>query len=112
VRRSFHTLKGSGRMVGARDLAEFAWSIENLLNRLLDNTLTRTQPILATLSGAVADVCRSSSTSSKQAWRRYTMRMTILSRANALGSPSGAHCRRRPSAESAPSPPLAEPAAP
>ena len=33
VRRSFHTLKGSGRMVGARDLGEFAWSIENLLNR-------------------------------------------------------------------------------
>ena len=25
VRRSFHTLKGSGRMVGARDLGEFAW---------------------------------------------------------------------------------------
>ena len=41
VRRSFHTLKGSGRMVGARELGEFAWSIENLLNRVLDNTLTR-----------------------------------------------------------------------
>ena len=54
LRRSFHTLKGSGRMVGARELSEFAWSIENLLNRLLDNTLLRTQPILATLSGAVA----------------------------------------------------------
>ena len=40
VRRSFHTLKGSGRMVGARELGEFAWSIENLLNRVLDNTLT------------------------------------------------------------------------
>jgi len=53
VRRSFHTLKGSGRMVGARELAEFAWSIENLLNRLLDNTLLRTQPILATLNSAV-----------------------------------------------------------
>jgi len=54
VRRSFHTLKGSGRMVGARDLAEFAWSIENLLNRLLDNTLTRTPAILAVLRDAVA----------------------------------------------------------
>ena len=54
VRRSFHTLKGSGRMVGARALSEFAWSIENLLNRLLDNTLTRTQPILTTLRSAVA----------------------------------------------------------
>jgi chemosensory pili system protein ChpA (sensor histidine kinase/response regulator) len=53
VRRSFHTLKGSGRMVGARELAEFAWSIENLVNRLLDNTLSRTQPIVATLNSAV-----------------------------------------------------------
>jgi chemotaxis protein histidine kinase CheA len=53
VRRSFHTLKGSGRMVGARELAEFAWSIENLVNRLLDNTLSRTQPIVATLASAV-----------------------------------------------------------
>jgi len=25
-------------MVGARELAEFAWAIENLLNRVLDNT--------------------------------------------------------------------------
>jgi chemosensory pili system protein ChpA (sensor histidine kinase/response regulator) len=54
VRRSFHTLKGSGRMVGARELGEFAWSIENLLNRLLDNTLTRSPPILETLRAAVA----------------------------------------------------------
>jgi chemosensory pili system protein ChpA (sensor histidine kinase/response regulator) len=53
VRRSFHTLKGSGRMVGARELSEFAWSIENLLNRLLDNILSRTLPILATLNSAV-----------------------------------------------------------
>ncbi len=54
VRRSFHTLKGSGRMVGARDLSEFAWAIENLLNRLLDNTVTRSPQILAVLRDAVA----------------------------------------------------------
>jgi len=54
VRRSFHTLKGSGRMVGARDLGEFSWSIENLLNRVLDNTLTRSPAILETLRQAVA----------------------------------------------------------
>ena len=54
VRRSFHTLKGSGRMVGARELGEFAWSIENLLNRVLDNTLTRTPQILTVLREAVA----------------------------------------------------------
>src|SRR5437660_10934213 len=49
VRRSFHTLKGSGRMVGARELSEFAWAIENLMNRVLDNTVTRTPAILEAL---------------------------------------------------------------
>ncbi|MBK6596564.1 MAG: Hpt domain-containing protein [Proteobacteria bacterium] len=54
VRRAFHTLKGSGRMVGALDMADFAWSIENLLNRILENTLSRSQDILVTLREAVA----------------------------------------------------------
>ena len=53
VRRSFHTLKGSGRMVGARALGEFAWSIENLVNRLLDSTLVRSPQILDTLRQAI-----------------------------------------------------------
>ena len=38
-RRMFHTLKGSGRLAGALRLGELAWSIENLLNRVLDNTI-------------------------------------------------------------------------
>lgn len=38
IRRVFHTLKGSGRLVGARTLGEFSWRIENLLNRVLDGT--------------------------------------------------------------------------
>ncbi|HET7775748.1 MAG TPA: Hpt domain-containing protein, partial [Azospira sp.] len=32
IRRSFHTLKGSGRMVGLKDLGEAAWAIEQVLN--------------------------------------------------------------------------------
>ena len=39
MRRSFHTLKGSGRLVGARDLGEFAWAFENMLNRVIDKTI-------------------------------------------------------------------------
>jgi len=39
VRRSFHTLKGSGRTVGAELLGEYCWSIEDLLNRLINRTL-------------------------------------------------------------------------
>ncbi|MGA9851530.1 MAG: Hpt domain-containing protein [Gammaproteobacteria bacterium] len=39
VRRSLHTLKGSGRMVGARLIGEFSWSLENMLNRIIDQTI-------------------------------------------------------------------------
>jgi len=43
VRRAFHTLKGSGRMVGALRIGEFAWAIEQVLNRCLEGAL-RTGP--------------------------------------------------------------------
>ncbi|HEU0196034.1 MAG TPA: Hpt domain-containing protein, partial [Nevskiaceae bacterium] len=46
VRRAFHTLKGSGRMVGASGIGEFAWAIEQLLNRCRDATLAVRTPIL------------------------------------------------------------------
>ncbi|HEX7338793.1 MAG TPA: Hpt domain-containing protein [Rhodanobacteraceae bacterium] len=39
IRRAFHTLKGSGRLVGAQVLGEFSWKIENMLNRVLDGTI-------------------------------------------------------------------------
>ena len=39
LRRSFHTIKGSGRIVGATDIGEFAWAIENMLNRVIDKTI-------------------------------------------------------------------------
>ncbi len=38
-RRGFHTLKGSGRMVGAKVIGELAWSVENMLNRVMDKSL-------------------------------------------------------------------------
>ena len=34
LRRAFHTLKGSGRMVGLTDLGEAAWEIEQVFNKL------------------------------------------------------------------------------
>lgn len=42
VRRAFHTLKGSGRLVGATSIGELAWSVENLLNRVIDQTIKPT----------------------------------------------------------------------
>jgi chemosensory pili system protein ChpA (sensor histidine kinase/response regulator) len=46
LRRSFHTLKGSGRMVGAWLMGEFAWAFENLLNRVLDGSIQPTPELL------------------------------------------------------------------
>lgn len=40
MRRSWHTLKGSGRLVGAMRIGEFAWSFENMLNRVIDGTVS------------------------------------------------------------------------
>ncbi|HEX7114919.1 MAG TPA: Hpt domain-containing protein, partial [Steroidobacter sp.] len=56
VRRSFHTLKGSGRMVGAQLIGEFAWAIENMLNRVINKTLDRTPDMMSLLREAVAAV--------------------------------------------------------
>jgi chemosensory pili system protein ChpA (sensor histidine kinase/response regulator) len=52
ARRSFHTLKGSGRMVGAQLIGEFAWSIENLLNRLINQTREPTPAMIAFVTEA------------------------------------------------------------
>ncbi|MEN8204579.1 MAG: Hpt domain-containing protein [Pseudomonadota bacterium] len=53
IRRSFHTLKGSGRMVGALSIGELAWSIENLVNRVVDKTVEPHDAIKSVLSGSV-----------------------------------------------------------
>src|SRR5271170_1934970 len=127
LRRSFHTLKGSGRMVGARDLGEFSWSIENLLNRLIEGTLARSPALLEILRDAirllpllVADLHDVVDGNRPQA-------NEILSRAYALAAgrdppppntPTGttvlptARHNTLPGAAAAPAPPAAEPQAP
>ncbi|MDR0529073.1 MAG: Hpt domain-containing protein [Zoogloeaceae bacterium] len=47
IRRSVHTLKGSGRMVGLRDLGEAAWSVEQTLNLWLRQEMLVTPELLA-----------------------------------------------------------------
>ncbi|MBK8510359.1 MAG: Hpt domain-containing protein [Candidatus Competibacteraceae bacterium] len=64
LRRAFHTLKGSGRMVGATVIGDFAWEYENLLNQVLSGALSPSPAIceavgmaasaLAPLVGATA----------------------------------------------------------
>jgi chemosensory pili system protein ChpA (sensor histidine kinase/response regulator) len=45
-RRAFHTLKGSGRMVGASTVGELAWSVENMMNRVIDRTIQPSQMLI------------------------------------------------------------------
>ena len=54
TRRAFHTLKGSGRMVGQTDLAEVAWRVESVLNNTLEIDRPVNEPEVK-LIGAAAE---------------------------------------------------------
>ncbi len=54
VRRSFHTLKGSGRLLGANLIGEFSWKFENMLNRIIDNKISVSEPLLDALDESLA----------------------------------------------------------
>ncbi|UCH41849.1 MAG: Hpt domain-containing protein, partial [Gammaproteobacteria bacterium] len=52
IRRAFHTIKGSGRLVGAMKIGEFAWDFEQLLNRLIDKTVRPSKQIIEAVGNA------------------------------------------------------------
>ncbi|KFN45631.1 Hpt domain-containing protein, partial [Arenimonas metalli] len=52
IRRVFHTLKGSGRLVGAKSLGEFSWKVESTLNRVLDGTRTASPAVVSLIENA------------------------------------------------------------
>ncbi len=54
IRRSFHTLKGSGRLIGAKRTGEFSWHVENMLNRLIEGSIERSPELLGLLEVIVA----------------------------------------------------------
>ncbi|QJR13259.1 Hpt domain-containing protein [Usitatibacter palustris] len=47
IRRGFHTLKGSGRMVGLNDLGEVAWQSEQVMNKWLKDEKPATAGLLS-----------------------------------------------------------------
>ncbi len=53
IRRSFHTLKGSGRLIGAEIIGEFSWQFEKILNKVIDNTLEVTADLHEFLNQSV-----------------------------------------------------------
>src|SRR5688572_27153837 len=54
VRRAFHTLKGSGRMVGLMDLGESAWQVEQVMNLWLEEMRPSSAELLELLESAHA----------------------------------------------------------
>ena len=54
LRRAFHTLKGSGRMVGLMDLGEVAWEIEQVMNRWLEQQRPASRSLLELITRASA----------------------------------------------------------
>ncbi|MCC7327754.1 MAG: Hpt domain-containing protein [Burkholderiales bacterium] len=52
VRRGFHTLKGSGRMVGLTELGEYAYDVEKVFNRLLEEERAVTTAVVALVETA------------------------------------------------------------
>ncbi len=68
MRRGFHTLKGSGRMVGLAELGEVAWAVERAMNRWLQDNKPATPALLDMIGDAEVlfqhwiDMLRSGST--------------------------------------------------
>jgi len=52
IRRAFHTIKGSGRLVGATKIGEFAWDYEQLLNQVIDRTVPPSRQVIDAVGGA------------------------------------------------------------
>ena len=58
VRRGFHTLKGSGRMVGLNQLGEVAWAVEQVLNKWLQEERRATPLLLQLIDDTSASFSR------------------------------------------------------
>ncbi len=53
IRRSFHTLKGSGRLISADLIGEFSWAFENMLNRVIEKSRPADQDVFDALDEAL-----------------------------------------------------------
>ena len=53
IRRAFHTIKGSGRLVGALKIAEFASDFEQLMNRIIEKSILPRDEIIDAVGQAV-----------------------------------------------------------
>ena len=56
LRRSFHTLKGSGRMVGLMVFGEASWSIEQVMNQWLSDSRNGTEQLYLLLENVATEL--------------------------------------------------------
>jgi chemosensory pili system protein ChpA (sensor histidine kinase/response regulator) len=97
IRRGFHTLKGSGRMVGLNDFGEAAWSVEQLLNTWLADARAATPDLLELLGAARADF--SGWVDSLIRGEAHSETVTLAARADAMRLGEPAHAAELPIAE-------------
>jgi chemotaxis protein histidine kinase CheA len=90
IRRGFHTLKGSGRMVKAMDLGELAWKVENMLNRALDGAVPVTDSMLQLVVACRAVIPRLLDALKKRRKPEMISELeALMSRADALAGTQG-----------------------
>ena len=116
VRRAFHTLKGSGRMVGATSIGELAWSVENLLNRVIDQTIKPTDDLFtlvdevnARIPTLIQEFRKGHTDGEVDALIQRAEAMADTRRTDAEQAPESAPVAKTPAAEEKPAEP--EPAA-
>lgn len=88
IRRAFHTLKGSGRMVRALVLSELAWSVENLLNRVLEGSVQPAAPVQTLMNEVLALLPSVVKDFADQAQHQRDDVDQLAARARALASPA------------------------
>ncbi|MDP3253740.1 MAG: Hpt domain-containing protein [Hydrogenophaga sp.] len=82
LRRAFHTLKGSSRMVGLDEFGEAAWAMEQLINTVLAEQRPASPPLLTLAGEAMSQFARwvaDISARQADAWRSQPFRASAES---------------------------------
>ena len=101
LRRSFHTLKGSGRLVGALQVPDFAQAVEFLLNRLIEHQAFPSEEILGCVAEAVSVL--PDLVTAESEGRRFDTK-PLISRADRLRDTIGLVAETRPRHRAQPAP--------
>ncbi len=129
LRRAFHTLKGSSRMVGLTDFGDAAWSFEQVLNTWLADQRPATPELLGATDGALRDFANwveAIAAGEPHAWQADPFRRTAealrngepiasavpVADANALAVAARQIADEPQAAEAAPAAPVSMPAMP